>query len=268
MSVKKETDGRRSVQVEIEVPGTPEEVWRAIATGHGIACWFVPTDVEERAGGAIAFHLGPGMDSSGTVTEWKPPHRFVYEERDWMPGAPPLASEWLVETRSGGMCVVRVVHSLFASGADWDEQLESMESGWPGFFRILRMYLTHFRGERCSTIQLRGGAPGTQVEAWKGLSHSLGLEGAATGERRAAPVGVPPLAGTVERVGEGKNLHEMLLRLHEPAPGAATITAYTWADKVQVGIGLYLYGDRAAAVAARDEELWQRWMNKHFPSVG
>jgi len=32
MSVKKEASGRRSVQVEVEVPGTPEEVWQAIAT--------------------------------------------------------------------------------------------------------------------------------------------------------------------------------------------------------------------------------------------
>jgi hypothetical protein len=30
MSVKKEPSGRRSVQVEVEVPGTPEEVWQAI----------------------------------------------------------------------------------------------------------------------------------------------------------------------------------------------------------------------------------------------
>ena len=36
MSVKKEASGRRSVQIEVEVPGTPEEVWEAIATGPGI----------------------------------------------------------------------------------------------------------------------------------------------------------------------------------------------------------------------------------------
>ena len=45
MSVKKEASGRRSVQVEFEVPGTPEEVWQAIATGPGISSWFVPTEV-------------------------------------------------------------------------------------------------------------------------------------------------------------------------------------------------------------------------------
>ena len=50
MSVKKDASGRRSVQVEVEVPGTPEEVWQAIATGPGISSWFVPTEVEERDG--------------------------------------------------------------------------------------------------------------------------------------------------------------------------------------------------------------------------
>ena len=43
MSVKKDASGRRSVQVEVEVPGTPEEVWQAIATGPGVSSWFVPS---------------------------------------------------------------------------------------------------------------------------------------------------------------------------------------------------------------------------------
>ena len=42
MSVKKEPSGRRSIQVEVEVPDTPEEVWQA--TGPGISAWFVPAD--------------------------------------------------------------------------------------------------------------------------------------------------------------------------------------------------------------------------------
>src|SRR5688572_23525631 len=113
MSVKTDASGRRLVELEFEVPGTPEQVWQAIATGPGISSWFAPTEVEEREGGAVTFHLGPGMDSSGIVTGWEPPRRFAYEERDWSANAPPLATELLVETRSGGSCVVRIVHSLF-----------------------------------------------------------------------------------------------------------------------------------------------------------
>ncbi len=67
MSVKKDPSGRRSVQVEVEVPGTPEEVWQAIATGPGISSWFVPTRSEERQGGQQVCTFGPGMDSASTI---------------------------------------------------------------------------------------------------------------------------------------------------------------------------------------------------------
>ena len=50
-TVKEAAPAMRSVAVEVEVPGTPEEVWQAIATGPGITAWFVPTEVEEREGG-------------------------------------------------------------------------------------------------------------------------------------------------------------------------------------------------------------------------
>ena len=77
MPVKKEPSGRRSVQAEVEVPGTPEEVWRAIATGPGISSWFVPSTVEERAGGTATANFGPGMESVGTIKTWEPPKRFT-----------------------------------------------------------------------------------------------------------------------------------------------------------------------------------------------
>ena len=37
----------RRIENSIEVPGTPEEVWEAIATSHGIECWFVPARVDD-----------------------------------------------------------------------------------------------------------------------------------------------------------------------------------------------------------------------------
>ena len=60
MSVKKEASGRRSVQVEVEVPGTPEEVWQAIATGPGISSWLVPAEFEERVGALQAIATAAG----------------------------------------------------------------------------------------------------------------------------------------------------------------------------------------------------------------
>ena len=71
MPIKKEANGRRSIQVEVEVPGTPEEVWQAIATGPGITSWFVPTEMETGKDGkptTMTMHFGPGMDSTATIT--------------------------------------------------------------------------------------------------------------------------------------------------------------------------------------------------------
>ena len=268
MSVKIDASGRRSVQAEVEVPGTPEQVWQAIATGPGVSSWFMPADIDEREGGSVVCHFGPGMDSVATVTAWDPPRRFAAESQDLGPEAPSIATEWIVEARSGGTCVVRVVHSLFASSDEWDNQLESFESGWPGFFRILRLYLSHFRGQRCSILQLMGSASGPEPAAWEALTGALGLAGAVPGERRTTPSGTPPLAGTVEPIEKGKHPHTLLLRLEEPASGIASLGAFTWGDQVHLSISLYLYGDEASAAVTRDEPLWRAWMAEHFPAAG
>lgn len=265
MSVRKEESGRRSVQVEVEVPGTPEEVWQAIATGPGVSSWFVPTESDERVGGKVVAHFGPGMDSVADITAWEPQHRFAAESDGMGPDAPKMATEWVVEARAGGTCLVRVVHSLFASTDDWDNQLESIESGWPAFFRILRLYLTDFRGLPSSGFQVMGKAPeADKAAAWSGLLVSLGLTGVTTGQQWQTPSGVPPVAGSLDQAVEGKDPYE-LLRVGEPAPGVVFLTACGMGGQVFVTICFYLYGDRASDAVSRNQPLWQEWTNQHFP---
>jgi uncharacterized protein YndB with AHSA1/START domain len=264
VSVKKDESGRRWVQAEVEVPGTPEEVWQAIATGPGVSSWFVPTELRED--GTVVSHFGPGMDAVASQTAWDPPRRFA-AEGEMGPGAPKLATEWIVEARSGGTCVVRVVHSLFASTDDWDDHLEAIEAGWPDFFRILHLYLTHFRGRPCSAFQLMGATPAPASGAWETLAVPLGLDGASAGERRETPAGAPRLAGLIERAGQPGHPHQLLLRLDEPAPGIAHLYARPMGGQVFVVIRIYLYGDRAPAAVARDEPAWQAWMGERFPAA-
>lgn len=265
MSVKKDASGRRYIQAEVEVPGTPEEVWAAIATGPGVSSWFVPT--EKREDGAVVMHFGPGMDMVARQTAWEPPHRFAAEGEGFGPDAPPIATEWTVEARSGGTCIVRVVHSLFASTDDWDDQLESIESGWPSFFRILKLYLTHFRGQYGSTIQLVAIAAEPDSKVWDTLAGSLGFARATIGQQWNTPANVPRLAGLVEHTGEGKHPHQILLRLHEPTPGIAHLFAHAMGSQTMIEIRFYLYGNQATAAATRDEPLWHGWMNERFPPV-
>jgi uncharacterized protein YndB with AHSA1/START domain len=271
MGVKKDASGRRSVQAEVEVPGTPEDVWRAIATGPGVSSWFVPTEIAESKDGVpvrVVSHFGPGMDAVATVTAWDPPRRFAAEGHIGGPDSPPVATEWIVEARSGGTCVVRVVHSLFASSADWDDQLEGIESGWPGFFGILSLYLTHFPGQQCSMFRVMGVALQPETDAWRALTTALDLAGVVLGQQWQAPAGVPSLAGVVERLGKGRHPHALLLRLHEPLPAIASLFAQSMGDRVYLAMTFYLYGDRAPAMVTRDEPFWRQWMNQLFSSIG
>jgi uncharacterized protein YndB with AHSA1/START domain len=262
MSLKKEPSGRRSAQVEVEVPGTPEEVWRAIATGPGISAWFVPTRSDERQGGQIVCTFGPGMDCPATITAWEEGRRFVAEASMGPPGSPAVATEWTVEARAGGKCVVRVVHSLFASTDDWDDQLESAAHGWPGFFRTLRIYLAHFRGQRSAIVQFVLPVAGTEAEAWDSLTEALGLKGLSVGRRWTAPAGAPAASGVAEFVSQNPN--DVLVRLDKPGSGVAAFGTFN-AGQTMVAMNFYHYGDHAEETVARERPAWQAWVQKRFP---
>lgn len=266
MSVKKEPSGRRSVQVEVEVPGSPEEVWAAIATGPGVSAWFVPTEVIDGPDGKpaqVKMSFGPGMDSVATCTSWDPPRKFSAES-SWGEGQPPIATEWHVEARGGGKCVVRVVHSLFASTDDWDNQLESTESGWPFFFKILRLYLQHFEGHGSAKIQGMGFSPDDEPKTWSAFAGPLGLTNAAPGQRWTSPAGLPRMAGVIEEAKATPHA-SVIIRLDEPAPGIATFASFVCGGPTQVQINAWLYGDGGAELAKRDEPAWQKWLGERLP---
>lgn len=265
MSVKVEASGRRSVQVEIEVPGTPEEVWQAIATGPGISAWFVPATFEEEGGKPVAVKLdfGPATESRSVVTAWNPPRLFAREGAGWVPGSPPIATEFSVEARAGGVCVFRVVQSLFSSTDDWDAQLTGAEEGWPGIGRILRLYLTHFRGQRSAIMQLMAPVAGTPADAWATLTTGLGLKGVAVGKRWTAPAGAPALGGVVEYVSDSP--YGALLRLDKPGPATAALGTITFGDTVMATMSFYMYGDQADANVERETPRWQAWIQERFP---
>jgi uncharacterized protein YndB with AHSA1/START domain len=265
MSVKKDASGRRSVQVEVEVPGTPEEVWRAIATGPGISSWLVPTEFEERDGKPVAVkvNFGPGMESTSAVTAWDPPLKWASQSDSWVPGSPPIANEWTVEARGGGVCVVRIVQSLFASTDDWDNQLEAGKAAWPAFFRALRIYLTHFRGQRSETMKWVVPVAGTEAEAWETLTTALGVHGLSVGQRCTAPADAPALSGVVEYVTQDP--YDALLRIDKPGPGIAALGTFNCGGSNMVALGFYLYGDQAAGTVAREAPLWEAWFQKRFP---
>lgn len=246
------------LEFSVEVPGTPEQVWDAIATAKGMSAWFAPTQMEEREGGSLRFTMGPEMDSVGRVTGWDPPRRLAYEE-DWAhlmgkdPEAlSPLTSEFVVEAQSGGTCVVRVTSSGFGIGADWEQEWwDTLAPGWMPFFDNLRLYLAHFPGQEATHLEASASHHGDADALWSAMHGALGLgdEGTAVDVRGAT--------GTVERVGE----RQALVRLTAPVPGLLSVFAWAGEDgTTTAGVRAYLFSGDAADYARREEPAWQTWL--------
>src|SRR5262249_1357583 len=158
------------------------------------------------AKGSIMMNFGPGMESKAEIQEWDPPRRFTAENKDHLgPGGPTMATEWTVEAKAGGTCRVRVVHSWFASTDDWDKQYEGVEKGWPAFFRILHRYLTNFRGQPCTQVQLMAIASAPKEKAWEEFARPLGLAGAGAGQSVTSSGDAPRFAAIVEHVAPKAN---------------------------------------------------------------
>lgn len=253
------SDDRRAIELEIEVPGTPEEVWRAIATGPGISSWYVPHTVEEREGGAMTASFGPGpeMQVDGRVFAWEPPHRFVYGGGESDAG---MAFEWLVEARAGGTCVVRLVNTGFGSGSSWDDQYDQLTEGWKVFMYNLKLHLEHFRGQQATAVLPMAVWAGAAPDVWTRLLRELGIDpGVVAGQAlRTTAADAPGLSGTVLEAGPQR----LVLLLDQPAPGTGLLAAEGHGDAVGVSVWSYLYGPEGAAAASRDEPKWRRWLGE------
>lgn len=267
MPIKTDMPGKRRVDMEFVAPAGADQVWRAMATSAGNAAWFTKASIEERAGGALQFHFGPGVTTSGEVTAWDPPRRFAYVEREWSEGAPPVFTEIVLAPRGADACLARMSHWVETDSDAWDKDLESFESGWPGFFDVMRLYVGHFAGQNAAPFQVMAMASGEPLAVWTKLTEALGLSGANAGERRPLS-GPEPLTGVVEKTVQDQKVRTCLLRLEPPAPGVVLVGTYAWDQGVQASISRFCYGDDAEARAAEMEPKWRAWLSEMFPQPG
>ena len=253
----------RTIDLSVEVPGTVEEVWEAIATGPGISSWFIPHEVDGRPGGEVVLDFGSFGRETATVETWEPPHRVVFRGRTTERG-PGLAYEWLVEAAGGGSCVVRLVNSGFGPGEEWDADYDGMSTGWRIFLENLRLHLTHFRGQVARAVTPTAMTPGPGDVAWSRLCAALGVpDDLGPGDRFAPSAdGAPRLAGRVERAAFAPVVRTYHLLLDEPAPGTAFVTVEGNGEVVAASAYLYLYG---GADDAGDD--WAAWLPTVLPAV-
>ncbi len=255
------------MELAFVLPGTPEQVWEAIATANGLNTWMLRTDIDERVGGAICFHMGEETSSPGVITGFEPPRRFAYVELEWAslvgrdPGSVgPLATEFLIEAQSGGTCLLRVVTSAFGTGAEWEQEFfTDMEHNWRPQFDTLRLYLSHFAGQQVAAADIEVSVPAPADVAWARLRQALD---ATTTGPTAAILG---LTATLERSHGTDGPNEMLYRTHRPMPGLVSFAAWggdttSGGDSSTAVMAARFFSDDAAAYIADNRAAWRLWL--------
>ena len=241
----------KKIQSEIEVPGTPEQVWEAIATGPGIDSWFMGRNqVEPRKGGKLRMTLG-GDTEEGTVTAWEPPRRFAYRSEG--PDGAVMAFEYLIEGRQGGTTVVRMVQSGVLGGDDWEAEYDALRKGWPMYLRILAQYLTHFPGRTATPVSAQGPQQADEDTVWEALKRGLGLTGTVReGDTvRFSLDGSTPEEGVVDSV-----LYPSFLGVRT-ADGLYRFVGRGGA----IGVGHHVFAD---VDRQETERAWQAWLTRLF----
>jgi Activator of Hsp90 ATPase homolog 1-like protein len=80
----------------------------------------------------------------------------------------PIAIDWYLDAK-GGSTTLRLVHSGFGRGAEWDDEVEGVSTGWPQELNSLKLYLERHRGERRRVVWNRTAVPVPVSVLWPRL---------------------------------------------------------------------------------------------------
>jgi uncharacterized protein YndB with AHSA1/START domain len=251
-----ETRNEKTVEADITIDADAATVWRALTEGEELKRWF-PLDarVTPGAGGAVWLSWGEGMDWEAPIEIWEPNRHL----RTVDPAPSKLAVDYYIEAKSGGETVLRIVHSGFAADA-WDDELDTMHSGWRSFLATLRNYLEQHRGEPRAVAYFRHPVvPLERRDAFPRMLEALGVTFVAEGKRFSGPlfegvaaISAPPVnfSGALENHGRGFLMIEI-------EPGRGQCRPSVWVS---------LYGEAAADAAALQERL-QKAVSGMFADV-
>lgn len=249
---------QKSFEVEVEVPGAVEEIWQAIATGPGVTLWFTQMEIEGRVGGKVV--ADPNQPVASIVTVWEPPHRFAYEYPE---AAGPHAWEFTIESQDGGTCKVRLVDSFFVTDSDWSNEIPTGPDGWNWAFEFLVMNQTHFPGQLGASVQAMWPVAGSFAESWVAMREKLGMPTLTVGTAvSTSGADAPTLSGRVvkadDRVG--------IVKIDQPTTGLAWLATGGGSEaQSHAMVHINLFGPDAEVVAAREQPLWQAWLERTFP---
>lgn len=216
----------RSHEHVLEIQASPDDVWKAITDPTEITRWFaLAAEAIPGKGGEIVYRWGDFVGRC-KILAWKPPSHL---RTSWMeaPASPAgqgaaLVVDWHIEG-SAGKTTLRLVHSGFGPGAEWEREYDGTRRGWTFELQGLKHYLERQRGHERRASWVRQPTALAPDEVWRRFAQpglvfrSVALESLGAGDRyrlvRAdgevltgrVLVNRAPLefAGTLESHGEG-----------------------------------------------------------------
>jgi uncharacterized protein YndB with AHSA1/START domain len=242
-------DKSKVIEVTLEIAAPVEKVWKAITDPRELERWFpLRARVTPGEGGEVFMSWGPPWEGASRIDAWEENQRL--RTRGFLEHGDASLVEYTLETR-GGKTLLRLVHSGFARGSDWEDELfGGTERGWRYELRSLRHYLERHAGTDRRVLWPKAKVRGSAAEVWKrllgkdGFTREGSIDGlregdryrvtAATGDVLAGRVLVndPPFefSGTVESLNDGL----VALRTHDvggpdPKDGhAASVWVSSW----------------------------------------
>lgn len=132
-AASQETAPDRALVIEISVPASRAEVWKAFSTTEGLSTWLTPGAVVNlRPGGEWTAHYPGGKTGGGTILSFVPEKEIVLSAMapEWFPTVPATRTTARFEFESRGeFTIVRLTQTGWKSGPEWDKAYEYLTAG-------------------------------------------------------------------------------------------------------------------------------------------
>ena len=268
-------DKPRVIETTLEIAAPVSAVWKALTDARELERWFpLEARVTPGVGGEVFMSWGPPWEGDSRIDVWEEGRRL--RTRGFLEHGDASMVEYTLEAR-GGKTLLRLVHSGFAHGTAWEDELfGGTERGWRYELRSLRHYLERHAGTDRRALWPRAKVHGSALDVWSrllgkdGFTREGGIAGLKEGDRYRVTaatgdvfegrvvVNDPPyeFSGTVE----GLNDSLLCLRTHDvggPTPDSGHV-ACLW---------LSTWGAPKANVDALGER-WRRLLDTLATSQG
>lgn len=169
----------RDIELTVELDASPEDVFRAVTDGTELAKWLAPearsTAPEGGKKGSIWISWGEGMSVEHEIEIFDYPKHVRHPSGKNGETKAPLYADWSIEARGGGKTTLRLVHSGFSVGADWDGEYEAHARGWKLMLENLRQYFARHAHQPAVHLPVMSKVESPGGSIWKTLLGKFGF---------------------------------------------------------------------------------------------